>query len=230
MFCRKRTRFVRSFIEKGVVRKPGSVVDSHFSRTRIAACLKRSVPGGRRAASYLPIRSCSRRGLPGTAVACRPVSSCLTLSPLPGAETGRSALCCTFLWLAPTGRYPASCPAEPGLSSPAFAAATIRTTPNELYTILSRFRQVPLRSRRRVVGFLRRKGGAPAAGGRHEKRPRRFPETRAVDRAKAAARPRFPSDRTRGAGVLRLLGRASRRMGARKNAFWPLSDAGQSAR
>ena len=97
---------------------------------RITARLKRSVPGGQRAASSLPIRSCSRRGLPGTTVARRPVSSCLAVSPLPGAETGRSVLCCTFLWLAPTGRYPASCPAEPGLSSPAFAAATIRTTPS----------------------------------------------------------------------------------------------------
>ena len=27
--------------------------------------------------------------------------------------------CCTFLRVTPTGRYPASCPAKPGLSSPA---------------------------------------------------------------------------------------------------------------
>ena len=103
---------------------------------RIAARLKRSVPGGQRAASALPIRSCSRRGLPGTAVTCCPVGSYPTISPLPGTGTGRSALCCTFLWLAPTGRYPASCPAEPGLSSPARAAATIRTTPSGQYTIV----------------------------------------------------------------------------------------------
>ncbi len=116
-----------------MIRKPGSVVDSHLSSTYITVCLKRSLPGGQRAASTLPIRSCSRRGLPGTSVTCRPVGSYPTLSPLPGAETGRSSLCCTFLWLAPTGRYPASCPVEPGLSSPAFAAATIRTTPKKVY-------------------------------------------------------------------------------------------------
>ena len=110
--------------------------DSHLSSTCITACLKRSVPGGQRAASALPIRSCSRRGLPGTAVTCCPVGSYPTISPLPGTGTGRSDLCCTFLWLAPTGRYPASCPAEPGLSSPACAAATIRTTPGSQYIIV----------------------------------------------------------------------------------------------
>jgi hypothetical protein len=32
-------------------------------------------------------------------------------------STGRFAFCCTFLPVAETGRYPAPCPAEPGLSS-----------------------------------------------------------------------------------------------------------------
>jgi hypothetical protein len=33
-------------------------------------------------------------------------------------EGGRSSLCGTFPGVAPAGRYPAPCPAEPGLSSP----------------------------------------------------------------------------------------------------------------
>jgi hypothetical protein len=47
------------------------------------------------------------------------VGSCSTFSPLPSrvASVGRSILCCTFLEVSFTGRYPASCPAEPGLSS-----------------------------------------------------------------------------------------------------------------
>jgi len=40
-----------------------------------------------------------------------------TLTRLPKG-TGRSVLCGTFLRVAPTGRYPAPCPVEPGLSSP----------------------------------------------------------------------------------------------------------------
>lgn len=39
--------------------------------------------------------------------------------PYPTATNrrGRFAFCCTFLEVSLTGRYPASCPAEPGLSS-----------------------------------------------------------------------------------------------------------------
>jgi len=47
------------------------------------------------------------------------VGSYSTFSPLPGAETDPGGLlfCGTFLEVSLTGRYPASCPAEPGLSS-----------------------------------------------------------------------------------------------------------------
>src|ERR1700694_3508984 len=54
------------------------------------------------------------------------VRSYRTVSPLPVQRTDlcrparrhrRSALCCTFLRVTPTGRYPASCPAESGRSS-----------------------------------------------------------------------------------------------------------------
>ena len=47
------------------------------------------------------------------AVSGRLLPRLFTLTP----ARGRSVFCGTFLRLAPTGRYPASCPAEPGLSS-----------------------------------------------------------------------------------------------------------------
>ena len=64
-----------------------------------------------------------------------PVSSYLTLSPLPAFRLRqgyggpcrqgcgrRSSLCGTFPGVTPAGRYPASCPVEPGLSSQLRAA------------------------------------------------------------------------------------------------------------
>ena len=58
------------------------------------------------------------------------VVSYTTVPPLPNAACMQAALavyfCCTSLRVASTGRYPASCPMEPGLSSPsAFAKAAI---------------------------------------------------------------------------------------------------------
>ena len=46
--------------------------------------------------------------------------------------------CCTSLRVTPTGRYPASCPAKPGLSSPKDFGAIIRLTKFrvELYHVL----------------------------------------------------------------------------------------------
>ncbi len=46
------------------------------------------------------------------------VSSYLTFSPLPKIQA--VIFCCTGLGVASTGRYPASCPVKPGLSSPAY--------------------------------------------------------------------------------------------------------------
>ena len=45
------------------------------------------------------------------------VVSYTALPPLPAKLAVH--FCCTFLGVASTGRYPASCPVEPGLSSPA---------------------------------------------------------------------------------------------------------------
>jgi hypothetical protein len=74
-----------------------------------------------------PARPCSGWGLPSHPG--RPGCWCALTAPfhpyLCGGHTSagrpvrhrRSALCCTFLRVTPTGRYPASCPAESGRSS-----------------------------------------------------------------------------------------------------------------
>lgn len=102
---------------------------NHLSGTRVTPRLKRptrrltgeqpaNAPRGRAAPS---VRSCSKWGLPGQPVAWLPVSSYLTISPLPGAQGSlrRQAVCfCgTFLEVTLTGRYPAFCSTEFGLSS-----------------------------------------------------------------------------------------------------------------
>ena len=48
----------------------------------------------------------------------RAVVSYTAISPLPACEGRRYTFCCTFLGVTSTGRYPASCPVKPGLSSP----------------------------------------------------------------------------------------------------------------
>lgn len=53
------------------------------------------------------------------AVTNKAVSSYFTFPPLPqSAQDVAVYFCCTFLRVASTGRYPASCPMKPGLSSP----------------------------------------------------------------------------------------------------------------
>ncbi len=73
-------------------------------------------------ASWIPIWSCSRWGLP-----CRdvlPRTRCALTAPfhpyrLPvNRKRRRSSLCCTCRRLAPPRHYLALCPMEPGLSSP----------------------------------------------------------------------------------------------------------------
>jgi len=117
--------------------KPNSVpVDSreptggnHLSRARVTPRLKRPTrrltgeqPASAPRRCAIPsVRSCSKWGLPSQPVTRLPVSSYLTISPLPDAHDlwGRRAVCfCgTFLEVALTGRYPAFCSAEFGLSS-----------------------------------------------------------------------------------------------------------------
>jgi hypothetical protein len=105
--------------------KPGSVVDSHSSRTHVTARLERPTrePCGPHVRSCLqcpPIWSCSRRGLPchfryRKRGALLPHHFTLTAVP---RESRRYIFCGTFRRLAPPRRYLAPRPAEPGLSSP----------------------------------------------------------------------------------------------------------------
>jgi len=60
-----------------------------------------------------------------------PVSSYLTVSPLPPVTWRRFAFCGTFLGVTLTGCYPASCPAEFGLSSRAVRAGDRLVAPDD---------------------------------------------------------------------------------------------------
>lgn len=73
-----------------------------------------------------PIRSCSRWGLPGTKSPAFLGVSYTSVPSLPVHALRRPSavhFCGTILQLALTGRYPAPCPVEPGLSSRGFKAA-----------------------------------------------------------------------------------------------------------
>jgi len=80
-----------------------------------------SLPGSNAGrALCFPIWPCCERGLPcPRLLPAGAVRSYRTVSPLPVSYEKRQAVC--FLWhfpgVAPTGRYPASCPVQPGLSS-----------------------------------------------------------------------------------------------------------------
>ncbi len=65
----------------------------------------------------VPVRPCSGRGLPGRPVTRPPVGSYPTISPLPQRTPRLCHFCGTLLRVTPTGRYPAPCSVEPGLSS-----------------------------------------------------------------------------------------------------------------
>src|SRR5712691_5428831 len=120
----------------------------------------------RRVAERPPIWSCSVRGF-----ACRPcyhergalLPHLFTLthlrSPTPcGAArfVGRYVFCATVLQVALTGRYPAHCPAEFGLSSPPSRLAARRAAvvwlaaKIQLYTLGSGLRVAPARPTRRT--------------------------------------------------------------------------------
>ena len=59
-------------------------------------------------------------GFTGTlAVTSKAVVSYTTFPPLLTGNPAAVYFCCTFLGVTSTGRYPASCPVKPGLSSPA---------------------------------------------------------------------------------------------------------------
>ncbi len=113
----------------GVVRKPGSVSGvryltpdgDHSSGTFVAECLKRPTQElGRAALKRSHTWSCSGWGLP-CHNCCQLRGGLLphhfTLARDVVRRRGRFIFCGTFLEVTLTGRYPASCPTEPGLSS-----------------------------------------------------------------------------------------------------------------
>ena len=93
--------------------------DNHLSRACVATRLKRRYPEGRRAASTLPYLVLLRVGFvkPDSHL---PAGTLLPhLSTLARENAGGFLFYDTFPGVAPAGRYPAHCPAEPGLSSSA---------------------------------------------------------------------------------------------------------------
>lgn len=103
---------------------PGGPGGDHSSRTTVSRRLKRPTRKHRTGhPQALPYSVLLRMGFTWLPVLPRePVSSYLTLSPLPPENRRRFTFCGTFLGVTPTGRYPASCPAEFGLSSRAHSA------------------------------------------------------------------------------------------------------------
>ena len=112
---------------------PGKPGGDHSSRATVTRRLKRptrKLRTGRPQA--LPYSVLLRMGFTWLPVLPRePVSSYLTLSPLPPRVRRRSTFCGTFLGVTPTGRYPASCPAEFGLSSRAHRAGDHLAPPDK---------------------------------------------------------------------------------------------------
>lgn len=101
--------------------KPGSVVDSHSSRPAIAYWLKQPTRvqyGPYHLNPYLALLQVEFT-MPRTVASCA-VRFYHTISPLPDLDCAshrRFAFCCTGHRLAPSRRYLAPCPMEPGLSS-----------------------------------------------------------------------------------------------------------------
>ncbi len=119
-----------------------AVGGNHLSGTTVTCRLMRPYPREERAIlasagqTPPPIRSCSGWGLPSRLIAQPLVRSYRTFSALPWtsltAASRRFLFCGTFLKVTLTGRYPAPCPLELGLSSGAAFAAGTRGYPVRL--------------------------------------------------------------------------------------------------
>ena len=90
-------------------------LNDHLSRTHVAMRLKRPTWSWR-ATSSLRSGLASDGVYMATAVTSRTVVSYTAFPPLP-LKTVAVYFCCTGLGVTSTGRYPASCPVKPGLSS-----------------------------------------------------------------------------------------------------------------
>ena len=105
--------------------------DDHFSRAPVTRRLQRPNPGAARATPSLPYLALLRVGFTEPARSPAPlVSSYLTVSPLPPRHpfgrrrNGGLFSVALVRGVSPPGRYPAPCPAEPGLSSRRLTAAS----------------------------------------------------------------------------------------------------------
>ena len=84
-------------------------------------CTSSNLPGNGAGRTIVSLFGLAPGGVfPATTVANRAVRSYRTISPLPASW--RYIFCGTFRRLAPPRRYLASCPMEPGLSSPRLSA------------------------------------------------------------------------------------------------------------
>ena len=106
--------------------KPSSVIGGHLSRPIVTDGFKRnpeSIDGPSQALFRFLLRAgFTSRTSRQAAGELLPHLSTLALSDIPNLRFGVSlkavSLCCTFLQVALTGRYPAPCPMELRLSSP----------------------------------------------------------------------------------------------------------------
>jgi len=116
---------VKILILAGADRKPGSVPatgypaagDDHSSGTAVTGSLKRSTRRHGRATLGVSLFDLAPDGV---YLAFDVTAESGELLPHPFTLTclnRRTSLCGTFPGVTPAGRYPASCPAEPGLSS-----------------------------------------------------------------------------------------------------------------
>ncbi len=117
--------------KKELACKPGSVEDNHSSGISVTTNLKRPTRIQRGPRQWIPIWSCSERGLPSpqTVASCA-VRSYRTISPLPASR--RFTFCCTFRRFTPPRRYLAFCPMEPGLSSQKYQLRILARLPSQL--------------------------------------------------------------------------------------------------
>lgn len=137
---------------------------SSFLQERSCLRPQATYPGSMTGPAASPIWSCSRRGMPG--MWRRHHIRWALAPPFHPYQKLAVSFLLRFPGVASSGRYPAPCPAEPGLSSPALAAAMIRPSPAEISAIplpgQALFHRSHLRSRQREPPFLR----APYCDGR----------------------------------------------------------------
>ena len=120
------------------VDKPGSVVDDHSSATNVTVRLKRPTRIRRGPRHWIPIWSCSERGLPSPRLL--PAARCALTAPFhPYLQAGGFLSAALSVGSHPPGVTWRSDPLEPGLSS----AAVQQRSPDQLVREGSRLPVAP---------------------------------------------------------------------------------------